>query len=382
MKKTIVISAVNLVEAGTLAILRDCLQYLSVLAESGEYKVVAVVHRRELADFPGIVYIETQWPKKRWINRIWYEYVSLRKISRQLAPVYLWLSLHDTSPNVIAERRAVYCHSPFAFYKWKWNELFWTPKIVLFALFTRYIYSLNIRKNRYVVVQQDWFRKAMQDLFGLHKRRVIVAPPPASKTLEQVTAKDCRVIFPKYSFIYAASPNSHKNFEVICRAVEELGTRYRHLDFKVYITVKGDENAYARWLYKNWGGRFDSLVFAGFLTKDILLDYYQKCDCLIFPSKAETWGLPVSEFAAFHKPMLLADLPYAYETAAGSEKTAFFDPQDYTRLSKYMYSLIHGESHFLKPLPKKNIEKPTAGSWESLFTILLSADENEMKESI
>lgn len=374
--KTIVISAVNLVEAGTLAILRDCLQYLSTLAQGGEYRIVALVHRRELADFTGIEYIETQWPKKRWVNRIWFEYVSMKKISKQLLPVYLWFSLHDTSPNVVAERRAVYCHSPFVFYKWKWKELFWTPKIVLFALFTKYIYGINIHKNRYIVVQQNWFRKGMLDMFKLDNKDVIVAPPPASKTLKQVIARDCGIVFPDYSFVYAASPNSHKNFEVICQAVEELERLYGNQNFKVYITVKGNENAYARWLYKNWGNRFESLVFVGFLSKDILLDYYQKCDCLIFPSKVETWGLPVSEFAAFDKPMLLADVAYAYETAAGSHKTAFFASGDYKELSRKMYQLIHADTSFLKSVPKKVVEKPVVDSWEGLFEMLLAEKDN------
>ena len=34
-------------------------------------------------------------------------------------------------------------------------------------------------------------------------------------------------------------------------------------------------------------------------------------------------GLPISEFSEFNKPMLLADLSYAQETAAGSEQVAF-----------------------------------------------------------
>ncbi len=131
--RTIVVSAVNLVEAGTLAILRDCLSYLSTLAEQGEYRVVAVVYKKELADFPHIEYIETQWPKKRWLNRLWYEYVSMRKISKELAPVYLWLSLHDTSPSVIAERQAVYCHNSFSFYRWKMHDWIFAPKIAMFG---------------------------------------------------------------------------------------------------------------------------------------------------------------------------------------------------------------------------------------------------------
>ena len=48
-KKTIVVSAVSLRKGGTLTILRDCLCYLSTLAVDGHYRIIALVHKRELA---------------------------------------------------------------------------------------------------------------------------------------------------------------------------------------------------------------------------------------------------------------------------------------------------------------------------------------------
>lgn len=105
--KTIVVSAVNLRKGGTLTILRNCLEYLSQLAQNGGYKVVALVHDKNLAMYPGVTYIEMAWTVKSWFCRIWCEYVTMYKISKQLSPVYLWLSLHDTTPNVKAERRAL-----------------------------------------------------------------------------------------------------------------------------------------------------------------------------------------------------------------------------------------------------------------------------------
>ena len=138
--KTIVVSAVNIRKGGTLTILRNCLEYLSGLAQSGNYRVVALVHKKDLACYPGIEYIELPWTIKNWVLRLWCEYVTMYGISKQLSPVYLWLSLHDTTPNVKAERRAVYCHNPFSFYPWKWKDLFLNYHIVCFAWFTKYIY--------------------------------------------------------------------------------------------------------------------------------------------------------------------------------------------------------------------------------------------------
>ena len=52
--RTVVVSAVNIRKGGTLTILKDCLKYLSGLAEAGEWKVIALVHRQSLCDYPGI----------------------------------------------------------------------------------------------------------------------------------------------------------------------------------------------------------------------------------------------------------------------------------------------------------------------------------------
>lgn len=175
----------------------------------------------------------------------------------------LWFSLHDTTPSVIARKRAVYCHNSFSFYKWKLHDLFFAPKIALFAIFTKYIYKTNIHKNNYLVVQQEWFRQAMSKMFNFNPKQIIIAPPNFERSeIISLKMNGSEV----YTFIYAASPNSHKNFEIICKAVDVLENQYNIKNFKVYITIKGDENKYARWLYEKWG-KLGCLDFIGFVDK-------------------------------------------------------------------------------------------------------------------
>ena len=370
--KTIVVSAVNLKVGGTLTILRDCLRYLSALAETGNYRIVALVYQKELAFFRNIEYIELQWPKKTWINRLWCEYVTMKKISVKLSPVYLWFSLHDTTPNVIAEKRAVYCHNPFPYYKWKMREWLFTPKIVLFSLFSKYVYRKNIHKNNHVVVQQEWIKKEFIRAFGLKDETVVVALPassgeqPDNSTIANLSEQG------EYTFLFASSPNSHKNFECICQATDILKGKLGINDFKVYITVKGDENRYAKWLYRKWGKETTNIEFIGFLDRKSLYEYYHKSNCLVFPSKVETWGLPITEFAVFNKPMLLADLPYSHETAGGCSKVAFFNPEKPHELAVQMRKLISGDESFLTTQEKNNIPFPVARSWQELFDIILT----------
>jgi len=368
--KTIVISAVNLKVGGTLTILRDCLRYLSILAETGDYRIVALVYQKELVSFPNVEYVEMQWPKKNWINRLWCEYVTMQKISMRLSPVHLWLSLHDTTPNVLAEKRAVYCHNPFPYYKWNVREWLFTPKIVLFSLFSKYAYQKNIYKNTCVIVQQEWIKREFIRDFGLQEETIIVAPPSSTDEKVDNLIIASTLQHEEYSFLFASSPNSHKNFECICRAAKILKEQLGIDDFRVYITIKGDENKYAKWLFRKWG-KGANVEFIGFLGRKSLYEYYHLSHCMIFPSKVETWGLPITEFAAFNKPMLLANLPYSHETAAGCNKVAFFDPDDPQELAIQMKKLIQGDDRFLTTPEKKEIPPPVAWSWRELFDILL-----------
>ena len=365
--KTIVVSAVTLRKGGTLTILRQCLAYLSELAAQGGYRIVAIVHQKDLAFYPNIEYVEMSHIIQGWGKRLWCEYVTMYRISKQLASVYLWLSLHDTTPNVLAERQAVYCQTSFPFLKGKWQDLAFDYKIVLFTLFTRFAYRINIHRNHYLIVQAEWLRKGFSKMFGLPQEKFIVATPDRKSGIKvevKNSANNC------YTFLFASTPDCHKNFETLCRAAALLERKLGVGKFKVILTISGNENRYARWLYRHWG-HLKSIEFAGFMSREQLYRNYASAHCLVFPSRVETWGLPISEFAAFGKPMLLADLPYAHETAAGSRQTAFFNPQSSDTLKIQMKHLIEGDFSFLKEIPYQVLAEPATNTWQELFDLLL-----------
>lgn len=365
-RKTIVVSAVSLRKGGTLTILRDCLCYLSTLAAKHDYRVIAIVHKRGLADYPGIEYIEMPDILKGWCRRLWCEYVTMHRLSKRLAPVYLWMSLHDTTPRVLAERQAVYCQTSFPFYRCGWRDLQFDYKIVLFSLFTRFAYRINVHRNTCLIVQQEWLRAGFSRMLGVKKERFIVAPPERKRATVAVEAPK----LPCFTFLYASTPDCHKNFELLCAAASLLEEEMGKGEFKVILTISGTENRYAGWLYKKYE-KVDSIEFFGFMSKERLSGYYNAADCLVFPSKIETWGLPVSEFMPTGKPMLLADLPYAHETAAGSRQTAFFDPSSPKALKEQMKRLLNGDWRLLAPVSSTEPGNPKAHSWKELFALLL-----------
>lgn len=365
--KTIVISAVNIRKGGTLTILRQCLSFLSNLKQETGWRIVAIVHRRDLCDYPAIEYIELPHVAKSWGRRLWCEYITMHHISKQLGPIDLWFSLHDTTPRVIAKRQAVYCQTSFPFLKWKYRDLRFDPKIVLFALFTRFAYLINIRRNYRLIVQAEWLRDGFARMFGIPAPHFIVAPPPSptphsapNHTKEAYT-----------QFFFPSTADCHKNFELACQAAQLLEHEIGTDKFRLIITIRGEENSYARWLKQQWSS-VKSIQFAGFMSKSQLITTYEQCDALVYPSRVETWGLAISEFGIYNKPMLLADLPYAHETSAGCSQVAFFPASDPQALKSLMKRIIQGDYAMLSPNPKKEIPQPTAQNWQELFDQLLS----------
>ncbi|MCQ2168662.1 MAG: glycosyltransferase [Bacteroidales bacterium] len=339
-RKTMVVSAVNLRKGGTLTILRGCLEHLSrEAAQRDELKVVALVHDRKLCGYPGIDYIEMPWCTRSWLHRLWAEYVTMYHISRSIArqegcKVWMWLSLHDTTPRVVAENQEVYCHTSFPFLKIRLRDWVMDPKIPIFALMGRIYFRINVKSNRSIIVQQKWYAQEMSRMLHLPLSFFRVIPPKVHFSVAkpgQPASDGVR------TFFYASTPDCHKNFETLCEAarlLEREGGRFR-----LILTIKGDENRYARWLYGRWGN-VKSIDFRGFMGKAELYATYAGSDCFVFPSRVETWGLPISEYMQVHPGgnLLLADLPYAHETSGG--KAVFFPVCDPVALKNKMSALL------------------------------------------
>lgn len=363
---TIVISAVNIVEGGALTILQNCLDYLASSYIAQKYEVIAIVNSRKLFNqSQSVRFIEFPKSKKHYFYRLYYEYIAFKKLSKKLRPK-LWLSLHDMSPKVDAEIQAVYMHNSIPFYKPKIRDWRYVPINAIWAYLYKYIYRINIHSNNYLIVQQNWLRDAFSSMFFIPKDRIIVARPNVKVELNVCEQARNRTVI---TFFYPAFPRVFKNLDVICKAARLLEKRGIN-NVRIILTIDGSENGYSKDI-KSQYSKNGLLNFVGLLPHKEMKNMYDNTDCLLFPSKLETWGLPLSEFKPYGKPMIVADLPYAHETVAGASKVCFFNPDSAEELSKAMMSVINGDFAVFKSVPEMVSKEPKSGSWEELFKLLL-----------
>jgi glycosyltransferase involved in cell wall biosynthesis len=362
----IVISGINIFSGGPISVFYDFLNSIISQNIHKNNKITIFVHKSELFDAYNDKLHIIELPKSResYLLRFWYEYVYFNQYSKENS-IDIWISLHDITPNVVAKKRYVYCHNPSIFMKPEVKNIKYSLKNYLFSLFYKYIYKVNITKNDAVIVQQEWIRDKFISIYNL--KNVIVARPNFENEFRIYTNENSLGIKSKHQFFYPAYPRFFKNFEIICQACEILEKRGIH-SFNVSLTIDGSENRYAKDIVKRYGN-LKSINFVGILSRDDVYANYNISDCLIFPSKLETWGLPISEFKSTGKPIIAADLPYAYETLGKYDKVLFFDPNNSIDLSNQMLKIIEEKTDFT------NLEElipcePYANNWDSLIRLI------------
>ena len=358
--KRLVVSAVNFSDGGPLTVLIESLDAAAEFLDN-EWEIIALVHDVGLIKNSRVQLIAFPESKGSWGTRLLLEWYRFSAVSQQLQ-ADLWLSLHDITPRVQARRQVLYCHNPSPFYHLTWREVVLEPKFLLFNWFYKYLYQINIHRNYAVVVQQKWLRS---EFFRMYAHSNIIVAHPLQQKIPIQIKSECSSS--KTIFLYPALPRFFKNFDVLCNAVAMLPAQLQS-KIEIRLTIDGSENRYARNLKQSFGN-VTALRFIGRQNREQMAMQYSQCDAVLFPSKLETWGLPISEATALGKPLFVADLPYAHETVGTYANVSFLPPDDFAKWANAIKGValntwIHQGNFEVEP------EYPFANGWPQLWSML------------
>lgn len=367
--RRVVISAVNFSEGGPLTVLIECLSSAAQVLGS-EWDIIALVHDAELFSHPRVRTVAFPHSKRSWKNRLALEWGGgFMEFSRQFNPD-LWLSLHDITPRVQARRQVVYCHNPSPFYQLSWQEARLEPSFALFNAFYSSLYRTFIQRNQMVIVQQEWLRNEFRKRY---KHPCVVVAHPAVSTAQTITA-GTQDYMPeddgadRLVFLYPALPRVFKNIELLCEAVAGMTASVQQR-IEMRLTIDGTENPYARNIAQQYAG-VTGIRFIGRQNRAQMALQYARCDAVMFPSRLETWGLPITEAKNLGKPLLVADLPYARETTGTYDRVSFLPAYDARAWADAMAQLVDGRWHH----PGQVVRPPAppfVEGWASLWQLLV-----------
>jgi glycosyltransferase involved in cell wall biosynthesis len=102
-------------------------------------------------------------------------------------------------------------------------------------------------------------------------------------------------------FLYTGRISQEKNLDIVLDAFARLQNEYG----EVHLLLVGD-GPYRKELEKKYAN--DHLHFIGKVDWKRLPDYYAGCDCLVFPSTSDTYGMSVLEAQACGLPALVSSV--------------------------------------------------------------------------
>ena len=352
-----------MVEGGIFTILHNVLHEIAPYAEKHNLEVIALVHDASKFNFPGIQLIEFPKSKKSWFFRLYYEYFYFKKLSKKIQPD-IWFSLHDTSPRVTAKKQFVYCHHPTTLFKPSWKDWKFDYKIGIFSLLYDFVFRFNISKNHTVFVQQHWIKKNFEKRFHISNLKVAIP-----QFTEEIITENFPFTPNKIHFFYPSFPRSFKNHEIILEAIKLLPREIANQTEFHFTTIKNSSENYAKFLINNYQ-EIENVRFYDKVNRKQVLAMYHTMDCLIFPSKVETWGLPISEAKAYNKPMFLANLPYAKEACGGYDKVSFFNENNPADLVQLLVEFVQQKHKFAGNHPPYDTTSDLQ-NWNELFDYIL-----------
>jgi glycosyltransferase involved in cell wall biosynthesis len=276
-------------------------------------KLHFLVAKKELCRYENeVIKVDYEsFPKKGLYHKWKYERIILPELVRK-GVFGAYLSLQNFVLKKISIKQFALIHQPIPFAELKLSELEiknWIKYKLLFG------WLLFRQKNDIngVIVQTNWMREAIIKKYNYKCPIVVIRPSvedvinntgPLSVKVQEYLSLDGLKIF------YPTNQEKYKNNEKLIESIIKYNKTFTK-KIILYITLEGSSNEYVKYIGK--------------IPYESIYSLYKSIDAIVFPSLAETLGLPLLEAKMNGIPVIVSDLPYAREICG--DFAYYFNPR-------------------------------------------------------
>ena len=193
------------------------------------------------------------------------------------------------------------------------------------------LYRTYCEQAHMVVAMSQWGRCDLIEQYGLSAQKVHVVPwgcvlsaypAPHAADLQRVRDK---FALPDHFLFYPARTWPHKNHVGLLEALARLRDRD---GLRIPVVFSGGREPFFAAIQKRISqlDLTSQVQFVGFVSPLDLVSLYRLCRGVIFPSRFEGWGLPVTEAFAMGVPVACSNVTSLPEVAGNA--ALLFDPAD------------------------------------------------------
>lgn len=317
MKKIIIVD-VAAEKTGALTILKH---FHKIALEQSDYNWRFVLSIPKLSETNNVSISNYNWIKKSWFHRLFFDIYYIKKIVKNEKPDLI-ISLQNIYVKGSKCPQIIYLHQSIPFTKIKFKffkeTILWINKNIL----SRLIYS-SLKKADEIIVQSNWMKAAVIDQLRIQFDKIHVITPiiniDDSSTFIDTDVNRCRLFYP-------AIFTSYKNHKVLVEAMEKINCNHK---YTLYLTGN-KEDAIKRGICKD---SMSYIKFCGKLSFKEMRKMYLS-SILVFPSKLETFGLPLLEARSYNSFVIASNTAFSKEILLNYKNAQFFDEDDSDMLAR------------------------------------------------
>ncbi len=301
-------------------------------------------------------------------RRLWYEQTGLQRLVRREGFDLLYTvaeagAMWASCPHVVLARNLSVFVSPDSFPAGRARR-----RAMVYRLTRQPVAYLSLRSATTVVCVSETFRDMIVRKFRLDPNRTRVVHHGVNPLFsgESVAASERPVTagWPVSYLLTVSSVAPHKNHDVLVEAYAmahaQLGS-----DLPPLLIAGGttDRVLHAELLsLVERRGLAGHVRFLGRVDQDELPALYRGAELFLFPSRLETFGLPLLESMAAGTPAIVSDLPITREI--GGDAPRFVREGDAAGLGAAIVELL-GDPRRRESMSKLGRERAAGFSWES-----------------
>jgi glycosyltransferase involved in cell wall biosynthesis len=198
----------------------------------------------------------------------------------------------------------------------------------------------GLKKCRYIIAISNFTKNEITTKLNIPKEKIVVIKNGVNREmfhpLSDEKLGESPPLYPKYKkILHVGSEEHRKNFRTLLKAfylvkkkrddikLIRIGTP-QHMDLIKSLNLVND------------------VIYLSDISNKRLLEIYNLCDLLIFPSLYEGWGAPGVEAAACGLPVVCSNIPVFKEIY--KDFPEYFQPFDYKTLAEKVLKLLSNKN--------------------------------------